>query len=84
MSLNSSTSPQHNPMDTIIILNNTELHAMIARMDSYGGSFVSSIAQALRFADPKNRQRLLDAFPDLVEKYGPNTKFTQVKEAVEV
>jgi 2-oxo-4-hydroxy-4-carboxy--5-ureidoimidazoline (OHCU) decarboxylase len=47
-------------------------------MEKYGGSFVSSIAQALRYADPSNRQRLLDAFPDLVEKYGPNTKFVEV------
>ena len=46
---------------------------MIVLMEKYGGSFVSSIAQALRYAYPKNRQRLLDAFPDLVEKYGTNT-----------
>ena len=57
---------------------------MIARMDSYGGSFVSSIAQALRFADPKNRQRLLDAFPDLVQKYGPQGQFAQTKQLTQV
>ena len=65
-------------------MNSTQLHSMIALMEKYGGSFVTAIAQALRYADPANRQRLLNAFPDLVEKYGPNTKFTQVKEAVEV
>lgn len=57
---------------------------MIALMEKYGGSFVTAIAQALRYADPANRQRLLNAFPDLVEKYGPNTKFTQPTQAVEV
>lgn len=57
---------------------------MIARMDTYGGSFVSSIAQALRFADPKNRQTLLDAFPDLVQKYGPQGQFAQVKQLTQV
>jgi 2-oxo-4-hydroxy-4-carboxy--5-ureidoimidazoline (OHCU) decarboxylase len=57
---------------------------MITLMDQYGGSFVSSIAQALRYADPNNRQRLLDAFPDLVAKYGPGTKFAQVRQTVEV
>jgi 2-oxo-4-hydroxy-4-carboxy--5-ureidoimidazoline (OHCU) decarboxylase len=55
----------------------TEFHALIVRMDTHGGSFVSSIAQALRFADPTNRERLLAAFPDLVEKYGPTSKFTR-------
>jgi 2-oxo-4-hydroxy-4-carboxy--5-ureidoimidazoline (OHCU) decarboxylase len=65
-------------------MNSTELHAMIARMDSYGGSFVSSIAQALRFADPKNRQRLLDAFPDLVQKYGPDSQFNKTKQLTQV
>jgi 2-oxo-4-hydroxy-4-carboxy--5-ureidoimidazoline (OHCU) decarboxylase len=65
-------------------MNSTELHAMIARMDSYGGSFVSSIAQALRFADPKNRQRLLDAFPDLVQKYGPDSQFNKTKQLAQV
>ena len=65
-------------------MNPTELHAMIARMDTYGGSFVSSIAQALRFADPTNRQTLLDAFPDLVQKYGPQGQFAQVKQLTQV
>lgn len=65
-------------------MTNTELHAMIACMDTYGGSFVSSIAQALRFADPKNRQRLLDAFPDLVQKYGPNSPFNKSKQLTQV
>ena len=57
---------------------------MITLMDQYGGSFVSALAQALRYADPTNRQRLLDAFPDLVAKYGPSSSFAQVKQPVEV
>jgi len=65
-------------------MTSTQLHAMITLMDQYGGSFVSSIAQALRYADPKNRQRLLDTFPDLVAKYGPSSSFAQVKQTVEV
>jgi hypothetical protein len=65
-------------------MNSTELHAMIVCMDSYGGSFVSSIAQALRFADPTNRQRLLDAFPDLVQKYGPQGQFAKAKQLIQV
>jgi hypothetical protein len=65
-------------------MTSTQLHAMITLMDQYGGSFVSSIAQALRYADPTNRQRLLDAFPDIVAKYGPGTRFAQVKQPIEV
>jgi 2-oxo-4-hydroxy-4-carboxy--5-ureidoimidazoline (OHCU) decarboxylase len=53
-------------------------------MQSHGGSFVNSIAQALRVADPVNRQRLLDAFPDLVKKYGPASAFMQPKQLTEV
>jgi 2-oxo-4-hydroxy-4-carboxy--5-ureidoimidazoline (OHCU) decarboxylase len=78
MSLNSSIPTQPK------LMTSTELHAMIARMDSYGGLFVSSIAQALRFADPKNRQRLLDAFPDLVQKYGPDSQFAKAKQLTQV
>jgi 2-oxo-4-hydroxy-4-carboxy--5-ureidoimidazoline (OHCU) decarboxylase len=65
-------------------MTSTQLHAMITLMDQYGGSFVSALAQALRYADPTNRQRLLDAFPDLVAKYGPSSSFAQVKQPVEV
>jgi hypothetical protein len=65
-------------------MTSTQLSSMITLMDQYGGSFVSSIAQSLRYADPTNRQRLLDAFPDIVAKYGPGTRFTQVKQTVEV
>ena len=65
-------------------MTSTQLTSMITLMDQYGGSFVSALAQALRYADPTNRQRLLDAFPDLVVKYGPSSSFVQVKQPVEV
>ena len=65
-------------------MTSTQLHAMLTLMDQYGGSFVSSIAQALRYADPTNRQRLLDAFPDLDSKYGPSSNFAQARQTVEV
>jgi hypothetical protein len=65
-------------------MTSTQLHAMITLMDQYGGSFVSSLAQALRYADPTNRQRLLDAFPDIVAKYGPGSSFAQIKQPIEV
>lgn len=43
---------------------------LIARAtDEFGGSFARAIGKALVVADSYNRQRLTDAFPDLVEKY---------------
>jgi 2-oxo-4-hydroxy-4-carboxy--5-ureidoimidazoline (OHCU) decarboxylase len=66
------------------LMNTSQLTAMICLMQSHGGSFVGAIAQALRFADPVNRQRLLDAFPDLVKKYGPTSDFMKPKQLTEV
>ena len=50
---------------------------MTETMTKYGGKFVSTMANALRYADPTNRQRILDAFPDLVQRYGPGSAFQQ-------
>jgi hypothetical protein len=65
-------------------LNSSEVYAMTTLMQSKGGSFVAALGQALRYADPANRQRILDAFPELVERYGPQSalvKSTQLTEA---
>jgi len=78
MTLNYLHSTSSQPM------NSAQLTTMICLMQSHGGSFVNSIAQALRVADPVNRQRLLDAFPDLVEKYGPTSSFLKPKQLTEV
>ena len=63
-------------------MTSTQFHAMLTLMKSHGGSFVSAIAEALRFADPSNREKLLTTFPDLVEKYGPTSKFTRTLQEV--
>lgn len=41
----------------------------------FGGSFMSKVADAALSADPRNRSRLLDAFPELIAKYGPGSAF---------
>jgi len=51
-------------------------------MESKGGSFVSALAQALRYADPSNRTRILEAFPDIVQKYGSNGVFASEQQTV--
>jgi hypothetical protein len=41
----------------------------LTRMINYGGSFARAIAQAWLVADPSNRARLEEAFPDLFNRY---------------
>lgn len=52
-----------------------DLHYTCVAMRRYGGSFVNCIASAIEHADETNRQRLIAAFPDLIEKYGPGSLF---------
>lgn len=52
-----------------------EVFQMITRMEKYGGSFVKALANTFRVADPSNRQKLIDAFPNYVNEYGPNSNF---------
>jgi len=53
----------------------SEFHQLTDLMQQHGGKFVQSLATALRYADPLNRQKILDSFPDLVLKYGPTSMF---------
>jgi hypothetical protein len=46
-----------------------ELLPIIAKMEQYGGSFAKSLAIAMLRADSDNLQRIVDAFPELIEKY---------------
>ena len=43
----------------------------------YAGSFFSALAQAGLYADPGNRERLVAAFPEFEQHYGPSTAFYQ-------
>jgi hypothetical protein len=42
---------------------------LVENMRRYGGNFVSKLADVLIAADPKNAERIMEAFPDIVEKY---------------
>jgi hypothetical protein len=42
---------------------------LVENMRKYGGNFVSKLADALIAADPQNAKRIMEAFPDIVEKY---------------
>lgn len=38
-------------------------------MEQYGGGFASALAVAMARADSHNLQRIVAAFPDLIERY---------------
>jgi hypothetical protein len=42
---------------------------LVENMRKYGGNFVGKLADALVAADPQNAKRIIEAFPDIVEKY---------------
>lgn len=60
-----------------LAMTTSDIHWTLAAAAQYGGSFYQALAQAGLKADPRNRQRLLDAFPELVATYGPGSRFHQ-------
>lgn len=54
-----------------------EFQATLLCMERFGGSFTRNLSAALRSADSINRERLLQAFPEIIETYGPAGKFQQ-------
>ena len=52
-----------------------EINATLLTACRFGGGFISRLAEAGLHADPSNRQRLIDAFPELIQAYGPTTTF---------
>jgi len=60
-----------------------ELTVTIEAMRQFGGGFTAHLANAIAAADPGNRRVLLDAFPDLIQKYGPATPFGQATPAMQ-
>ena len=53
----------------------TETYQLTVRMETYGGKFISSLAVALRYADPINKNKILAAFPEIIARYGPESVF---------
>ena len=52
-----------------------QVRCSIKTAHHYGGAFLSKLAEAALLADPRNRSRILDAFPEIVSKYGPGSAF---------
>jgi hypothetical protein len=47
-------------------------------MEVFGGGFASQIDRAFYAADIGNRNRLVGAFADLFERYGPGSGFYEI------
>jgi hypothetical protein len=52
-------------------MSESELLKAAHNMDRYGGGFAESIALAYFRADSTNKVRVVDAFPELFERYAP-------------
>ena len=52
-----------------------QLHRTFLAMERHGGGFCSRLAAAWYAADPGNRRRLEDAFPHLIDDFGPNSAY---------
>jgi hypothetical protein len=57
----------------------TEVHCTLLTAEQFGGSFIKHLAVAALHADPNNRLRLLTAFPEIEDSYGPTSKFYTTK-----
>jgi hypothetical protein len=62
-------------------MNRTEMDLAIAdNMKKYGGSFVEALAEAFLRADPFNKIKLRDTFPDIFSQYHPSNWVKQNQE----
>ena len=52
-----------------------QIQATVRTAHHYGGSFISKLAEAALAGDPRNRDRVLLAFPEIVARYGPGSAF---------
>ena len=58
------------------------IEATVQRIETFGGGFAKQLMAAYRTADMRNRQRIIDAFEELFEEYGPNGIFGPKDESV--
>lgn len=52
-----------------------QIHRTWLAAQHHGGGFISALASAWLRGDPANRARIEAAFPEIVEKYGPGSRF---------
>jgi hypothetical protein len=58
-------------------MTDSDIYWTLATACQHGGSFYQALACAGIKADPSNRRRILDAFPELVATYGTASRLHQ-------
>lgn len=53
----------------------SQIRATLRSCNHYGGNFFRHLSQAALAADPRNRSRILSAFPEVIAKFGPGSSF---------
>lgn len=59
------------------ILSGEDYYVLTETMSRYGGHFCKKLAEAIRAADGNNKQKIIDAFPEIVKDYGPGSVFAR-------
>ena len=83
-------SPQHVSPRLLLFIqphlmlkyNDPSIHDTIERIEVYAGGFGAALMTAFRIADPDNKQRIIEAFPELFESHGPNSVFASKETSV--
>ena len=52
-----------------------EIYFTACAMDAFGGHFAGHLSDALLAADAGNQKRIIEAFPELMVKYGPGSDY---------
>ena len=58
-------------------MTDADLHKAAHNMENYGGGFAGAIALAYFRADSSNRERIINAFPELFERFAPRQGWEQ-------
>jgi hypothetical protein len=61
----------------VIPMSDRDIYWTLATACQYGGSFYQALALAGLKADPSNKRRIIDAFPEMVATYGTASKLHQ-------
>lgn len=56
-------------------LTDQEKHNTLIAMQNFGGSFAERLSEAWQYADSANSAKLGEAFPEMVDSYGPTSSF---------
>ena len=62
-------------------MSESDIFWTMATAAQYGGSFYQALGNAGLAADPNNKRRILDAFPEMVATYGAANRLHQTMRA---